>query len=235
MLCGGVLHHPSDTNDRRDQIRKYWDDFYKLAGEGVPKEESAFARHVASSCGPFDILVEFGCGSGRDAKWFATTDRCVVVATDVSHAALDLLADQKHDSEGNRLITQHVDIDDADSLASLAEFLSRKYLQSSADPKIVYYGRFLIHAIEASAQEALIKFVGSISNTDDILALEYRTSDLEAGEYAFGTHYRRPVSPHDVERQCRQVGFREVKTTISDSFAIFRQERPVVARTIARK
>jgi hypothetical protein len=97
----------------------------------------------------------------------------------------------------------------------------------------LFYGRFLLHAIDESAQNSLIGFTASELSPGDFLALEYRVAELERGQYVYGDHYRRPVDPLTVEQQCRSTGFQSVKTEVSKDFAVLEEERPLIARTLA--
>lgn len=222
-----------EAESKREQITRYWDEFYAESGGAVPVGESDFARHVKEVCERIDILVEFGCGSGRDARWFANDDQCVVLATDNSRSALELLGTHIDTSERSRFVTKHVDLYDPESLVSLATLIGELRLNSSDSPRVVFYGRFLLHAIEEDAQSAFVQFAGSQLGAGGILALEYRVRELGSSAYEFGTHYRRPVDPVEVEKSCLSAGFGKVHTEISDSFAVYKSERPLIARTLA--
>lgn len=227
-----------ERNTLQAQIAKYWESFY-ARDSGVPPSESDFARWVSQQIGSIDILVDFGCGTGRDSIWFAKSGAPHVIATDNAHAGLAAVRRRADDLGLPNLIVAQVDLNAPKSLAalknSLAEVRATALTARETHLRTVFYARFLLHAIEETAQEALLKFCAAELRAGDWLALEYRATELNAGNYVFGDHYRRPVDPELIEKSCIALGFSSVESVVSDEFAVLGDERPLVARTLAAK
>ncbi len=230
----GEIDISSTNSGNADEISTYWEKFYSAAPTTVPGDASNFARHVAERCEGIDVLVELGCGTGRDAIWLAKSGAGMVLATDGSSAALDFVQERSRSEGINSLFTRRVDLHDDDSLNWVAGWISdQRGSNGNHAPKVVIYGRFLLHAIDEPAQDNLIRFAASHLKSGDLLALEYRAKELNSEEYVFGSHYRRPVDPSLVEQSCYSFGFKTVSTEVSDEFATYKNERPLVARTLA--
>jgi len=222
--------------NQRNQLHRgiiaYWDEFYS-ADETVPTKESDFARWVTAQVPNVDCLIEFGCGTGRDSVWFTNTGIGVVVATDASKPGLAILRGRVHNTDCTNLRIMDVDLNSPISLAELSRQFNALAASRILYARTVFYGRFLLHAIDESAQSALIEFAVAHLRTGDSLALEYRASNLGGGRYVFGNHYRRPIDAEKLGAQCLTAGFSAVRTTTSDSFAGLHGERPLIGRTLA--
>lgn len=217
----------------RTAIAHHWDRFYRDLSH-VPTAESDFARWVEAKMGSLGLVLEFGCGTGRDSLWFARNPATTVFATDSSRVGLEALHRRAQELQlDERVMALRVDLNSEHSLESLSGRISDCRLRLNPGAKMIAYGRFLLHAVDQSAQDALVNFSSSILRPGDVLALEYRAQDLVCGSYVFGDHFRRPVNPRDLEAQCLLAGFSAVDTVVSDRFAVMHEERPVIARTLA--
>lgn len=209
----------------------FWDHFYAAdAMAAVPDGPTGFARYVAHNFRDVGLLVELGCGSGRDALWFGRSTRFRVIATDASLVAISRLRGQ---IPSDRLTVARVDLNCTESLNELLDTVEGLRSDESVGERAMVYGRFLLHAIDEPAQRALLEFASKVLRPGDVLALEYRARKLNSGQYVFGDHYRRPVVPADFANACYSAGFSYVKTAVSDEFAVLGAERPLIGRTIA--
>jgi len=223
--------HTHDLADEHANISRYWDDFYGTRTD-IPDAASSFAHWVADRLGGIDLLVEFGCGTGRDAIWFADFNAQFVVATDASQAALNQLESRAATLSLSNLTTLKTDLVHPRSLTELADAIAQVRNRFDSPVKKVFYSRFLLHAITEVAQQNLITFIASQFRPGDIFVTEYRAAKLESDEYVFGTHYRRPVDPDQLAQMCRSSRFTRVDTCLSKDFAVHQTERPLVGRTI---
>ena len=64
--------------------KQYWDSFYKTNHKHTP---SQFCVCVLTEINSDSVVVEFGCGNGRDTLYFASQAH-IVVAMDLSHQAI---------------------------------------------------------------------------------------------------------------------------------------------------
>jgi SAM-dependent methyltransferase len=77
--------------------RRHWNTLYARDGaRRLPQVPSPFAVECAASFAPGSLVLELGCGSGRDAAYFAERGH-TVCATDFSTVAL--AAARRHQSE----------------------------------------------------------------------------------------------------------------------------------------
>lgn len=223
-----------ESNELHREIASYWDRFYS-EDQASPTKESDFARWVTARVPNIDGLVEFGCGTGRDSVWFARAGIGLVIATDASREGLAKLRRRVHDSGPAHIFTLQVDLNSPKSLAELSGRFHALTAERKQYAQTMFYARFLLHAIDESAQAALLEFAVSHLRTGDSLAVEYRAAALGKGRYVFGDHYRRPIDPEKFEAQCVSAGFNAVRTYTSDSFSVLDCERPLIGRTLAER
>jgi len=208
----------------------YWDTFY--SGQSVPAaptEPSRFAKWVDQNLEHDVAVVEIGCGNGRDASFFAEEGRRVF-AVDRSPAAIRLVTEMAY-----RQGLQHLQAF-ALAMEELSNSLKSRDVRSLLGGReVAVYARFFLHAIAADAQEMFFDWLRAFLQEGERCFLEYRAADLSANEYEFGAHYRRPISSDDLARYCRSAGFELVSSAESCDFAPYRDERPLVGRTVVRK
>lgn len=209
------------------EASEYWREFYSSRPEQVPHEPSQFALSLSGVVPPDCTVIDIGCGTGRDSLWWAR--RQPVLAVDGSAAALEFL-DREAAKAGNLPVSIHqADLSDSASMRSLGATVDAL---RGAGAKFSVYARFLLHAIPREAEFALLSWCKSTLAPGESVHLEYRASPLEPEEYVFGAHYRRPIDPIEVEAAARELGFAHATSQVSDGFAVFKGERPLVARTL---
>jgi SAM-dependent methyltransferase len=173
--------------------------------------------------------VEIGCGNGRDASFFAKQGR-KVIAVDQSPAAIRLVTEMA-DREGLRSL-QAV----AAAVEALPDALgSRDVRRLLGQGEVAVYARFFLHAIAPDSQDSFLVWLQAFLHEGERCFLEYRAADLSADQYEFGTHYRRPVSSEELAMQCTSAGFELLSSDESCDYAPYRDERPLVGRTVIRK
>lgn len=125
----------------------YWDTFYSSFRERVPSD---FCRWV---CGEYltspRVVVDIGCGNGRDASWMALRGHNVLAVDSCAIAGKD---------------------------ADPARFMACDALDVPGTFDVVY-SRWFLHAIPYDAQLLFIKSLSSKINKNGLLALEFRTTD----------------------------------------------------------
>jgi SAM-dependent methyltransferase len=165
-------------------------------------------------------VVEFGCGNGRDAIFFASYGHDVI-GVDGSESAVQS-SSERAAALGEDLTFVCSDIDD-DALSDR--------LRGGAGPLMVY-ARFFIHAITDKEELALLNLVAAITEPGDRLAVEYRTVRDSSGEKVTGTHYRRFVMPATFQANTLARGFDVVYAVEGFGFAKYKRDDAYVARAI---
>jgi SAM-dependent methyltransferase len=210
-------------------VPDYWDTFY--SGQSIsalPADPSRFAKSVDQNLDPRVAVVEIACGNGRDASFFARQGR-KVFAVDQSQSAIRLVTEMAHRGDLRHLHAVAVAVEELNSLES------QNMRSSLGDGEVAVYARFFLHAIAADAQEAFFVWLQAFLRAGERCFLEYRAAHLSEKQYEFGSHYRRPISSDELAKHCRSAGFELIFSDESCDYAPYRDERPLVGRTVIRK
>jgi len=216
------------------RYREHWERFYR-GGYGVtaPQEPSLFARWVAERCEatePRPLVVDVGCGNGRDTRHFAGLGHDVL-GLDYADAGLaaarDLLGEQ-HDRRG-RATLRALDLNDARAVLVHAAALAR-----SAEP-VALYARFVAHAVDDHARDNLWRMAATALRRGGRAYLEFRTHRDALTEHVFEEqHYRRYLVPDEIETELKQHGGAVVHREEGRGLAPFRSEDPDVCRMVVQ-
>jgi SAM-dependent methyltransferase len=201
----------------------YWERYY-AKGSGLARPvPSQFAAFVAGELREQYRVVEFGCGNGRDALFFASYGH-QVTAIDGSSAAIE---------RGKAV---------ADALGEKVEFLTSAIdaphladLVSEAGDKTLVYGRFFLHAITSAEEQAFLGCAAELTKPGDLMAVEYRTIRDSSGVKETAEHYRRFMSPAEFQYSAIQHGFRVTYAIEGYGFAKYRQDDAYVARNLLER
>jgi SAM-dependent methyltransferase len=166
----------------------YWDDFYlSLANKPAPTYPSQFAAFTLSELQRRDqLIIELGCGNGRDALFFAQHGQNVI-GVDSSSAAIEICQQRNRYKD----------------LASFvcADFSSDELMSKIALPtpctSILLYARFFLHAITSEQEEIFFAFANTIQSTRVTIAVEFRTHIDATLSKTTDNHFRRFINPTD--------------------------------------
>lgn len=203
--------------------KNYWDAFYSSWTFRVP---SQFAALVASEyLNPGGLLLDFGCGNGRDSIFFHKYG-FKVLASDRSDVAIKSLRAYFHESDDSPDF-QIVDYSDTKDMVS--------YLNSiptSTGPRL-YYARFLLHSLDAKTLHVFIETIAAASRTGDRIAFEFRTDkdDRLSGKTS-AEHYRRGVKTHDILRFFASSRFEVLLHSEGFGYAVHKSDDAYVSRLI---
>lgn len=202
----------------------YWADYYAHHGHA---EASSFARFVHDRLGPEAVtVVDIGCGDGRDSIYFASQGR-EVLGLDRAGVAIDHAREKASQAGLDRARFEVCDLADG---AALAEVLG----EEGGRPR-VFYSRFLLHAIDARTQDALLDAVGARSRSGDSFVAEFRTDKDEKLAKAHPQHFRRYQSAADLLADLRGRGWVVDYDLESSGLAPWGDEDPVLCRVVARR
>jgi hypothetical protein len=175
------------------------------------------------------VVVDIGCGDGRDSYAFARDGRAVVgldrAAIGVAHAA------RKAEALGHasaRFVA--CDVGDADQLGSVL----RQVRADHPGQPVLFYTRFFLHAITEPVQGTLLSVVDEVAADGDVFAAEFRTDRDERAEKVHGRHYRRfqngPAFGDTLQERHRFAVRIEQE---GNGFSPYRGEDPQLYRVIA--
>ncbi len=206
----------------------YWTDYYAHHGHA---EASSFARFVHDQLGADPVtVVDIGCGDGRDSIFFATRGR-QVLGLDRAEVAIEHAREKARRADLDRARFRVCDLADQSALGEALE----DQVQEAVDRPLVLYSRFLLHAIDARTQEALLDTVDARSRPGDRFVAEFRTDkDAELAK-AHPQHFRRYLNAAELLADLRTRGWIIEHDVESSGLAPWGDEDPVLCRVIARR
>ena len=172
---------------------------------------------------PGKMLIDLGCGNGRDSMFFCRNG-LKVTAVDSSQGAIESF-------DENMPI-----------FAVCNNFIKTKALKC-----IDYdycYARWSIHAINKEGQDELLPNIFYSLKKGGLFFSESRTiNDVKYGqgeslglhEYICDHHYRRFLDPDAFIEQLKNTGFEIIYCEESDSFSVMGDDSPMLIRVIAKK
>lgn len=212
----------SPPHDHRD----YWDAFYASPRRSdVPGDPSDFARWSSARMVAGSTVVEVGCGTARDALWFAAHGY-PVRAYDYSTAAIQLA----RAAVGARSLEAHfriLDLYDRDGV--VAEAADCAHLAGHR----VVYARFMLHALEPDGQRNLFDFAAQTLGGSGAFYCEFRTGKDRGEQHVFGEHFRSYPEPEAVLAALEGAGAVIVHHEEGHGMAVYRDEDPHVCRLVA--
>jgi tellurite methyltransferase len=212
---------------RESTDEAYWASYYKT---GVaPEEPSLFAKYVLGKyVHPGDSMIEFGCGNGRDARFFAAKG-VNVLAVDICAPEIEELV-KKNGTHPNL----HYEINDFTEL------------EKREQPIDIVYSRFTLHSVDAEGQKRALKWTSANLSKLGRLCIETRGQKNEIyklGEpvedekdaFIYNDHYRRFVDFGEFTKDIEQTGLKIVEGEERTGFAPFEDTDYHFIRVIAQK
>lgn len=205
--------------------KKYWEEFYNQ--EKMPFRPSLFSNFVRNNyVKKNDLLIELGCGNGRDAFYFAQSG-VNTVAVDQCQNEID------HLNSINRFNNLSFECGDFTSLT---------------DEKLynAVYSRFTLHSIAEEQEDRVFKWASSVITKQGYMCIEVRGLKnelyrqgipVEGEENAFihDNHYRRFL---DMVKVCKKLERKDFKIRLCQEqkgFAPFQGNNDTFMRIIAQK
>lgn len=222
----------SEKVDSEELNIEYWNEFYsKVKIQG----ESTFCTYTKQKINKNTIVVDIGCGSGRDTFSFAR-EGYEVIGIDRSEEAIKL---NKHLCE--ELIFSNLKIN-FDSIDIADEYRLSNYFENLCQTAtknkkvIVIYLRFLLHSINESTEKILFSTLSRYLRNGDYLAAEFRTIEDQQRDKVYNDHYRRFIVAEDLlYRLENEYNFREIDFYKGTGLSVFNNEDPYLARMIMEK
>ncbi len=215
-----------------EATRQYWNAFY--TGHDIHEASPFF--HVVQRAFSHDFLVvDVGCGSGRDAFSFATSGY-EVCAFDQSETVISKNNDKIVSLASNDVQLSFEVIDLSDPV-ELQRFFARVRLQATVKKKyLLIYMRFLLHAIDESTQQILFDVLSQELVTGDGMAMEFRTIEDQFLNKTYQNHFRRFIDSEklvdEMNIQHRMDVFHFVKGT---GYSKYNDEDPYLAQLLMIK
>ena len=222
-----VLESEKERARFKEGIVEYWNKTYTQ--NAPPTEPSSFAHFCFENyVDKGDCILEFGCGNGRDAFFFAQTN--TVTAIDPSSVAI----------EGNKKHALQTTFND--NIEFKEGIFGEVALSPDSETDIVY-SRFVMHAMNEESENIALQEASSALKTGGLFLLEFRTINDELANKGFSIgsnekvtdHYRRFIDSSIFIEKLKMHGFDIVYFIESIGLAKLGDDDPVVARIAARK
>ena len=216
---------------------KYWSRHYKNENknENINIEPSPFAKWCYSRHGEEmarGILVDVGCGNGRDTFFFAEKGvKCIGIDLALPEIIL------KHE---NCIYAR----DNLGDLSSVKDPVS--------NPVSTVYSRFSIHSVDKKTASNFFKRVYEILRPSGLLMIEarsildklYGNGDPVSGEnhaFVYGAgggsepHYRRFIDKVELKNELEEIGFKILYCHERSEWAKHNGDNPHVVRIVASR
>ena len=211
--------------------KNYWEIYY--SDNKAVDFPSPFAEYCVSQGLISDsIIVDIGCGNGRDSFYFVNNSAKEVVGIDQSEV---VIAKNIKNIDNLEKPFQNKIKFNAGNFVNPESYVG---LNSN-----FYYSRFTFHAITNNEQLKFIAMLSEIMNSGDICAIEARTINdktLNQGVKTskntnFTDHHRCFSNPNEVIQTIIDSKFELVYFEESVKFAIYIGEKPSVMRLIFKR
>jgi SAM-dependent methyltransferase len=200
--------------------KNYWNEFYSEKKALVPSNPSRFAILTKDLVPSTSVLIDFGCGNGRDSIYFSE-HMYKVYAIDASQEATRIVGSSELHN-----ITQLLG-----STEVLGDLL--KSLNDTSAP-IVLYARFLLHAIDDETENSLLKIMHKFKHKLHYICLEYRTIEDSQLTKEFGEHFRRYINHESLIASLKNLGFSIYSTSKGRGFSIYGSDDPYLGRIVIK-
>lgn len=199
---------------------EYWDHYYDRQRVDARRLPSQFATFVAGELDDRHRIIEFGCGNGRDSLFFASHGHDVI-GIDGSAPAI----------EHCRTAAERIGEDATFIQSSVTDpgLGSRIPVRETAT---VVYARFFLHAITEQEEQDFLRLAADLTDTGDLMAVEYRTVRDQRQVKVTEAHYRRFMEAHEFHRIAWEHGFTVSYTVEGFGFAKYRDDDAHVARSL---
>lgn len=206
-------------------VFKYWENFYSSKGEFENLPPSQFSVFTMSEIRHLDtLIIEFGCGNGRDSAFFSKYGMRLV-GIDSSKSAINIC---KNMNLENAQFYQ-ANASDGNTLKKI-----RSQISDSKDGPTIY-ARFFLHAINQQEETEFLKNCMSLINKRGRIFLEFRTEKDQRLQKITTDHYRRYISPAEFMHTCSTMGLKIIYFVEGFGYAKYKDDDAHVARVIIEK
>ena len=210
--------------DEAARTKAYWDKFY---AQTWYSDSSTFCRYVAESSYFRDAVLDLGCGNGRDSFGFAKRAG-KVVAVDQSQVAVETGNKKAAESGLPHLSFVQCELQDGEKLARVIADL-----KAQAPQGVLFYCRFVLHAIDEPTQDVLLSAVAAGLRPNDVFAAEFRTAKDADKDHVHGDHYRRYQDAPTLARELSSRWGLTVRVyQEGNGFSPYKDEDPELCRMI---
>ena len=206
----------------------YWTNFYAHTEFTTA---SSFCDFVMGQPDLPGVVIDIGCGDGRDSYAFARAgrdvtglDRAEIGVQHASKKALEVVG-------GDKARFFACDVAEPGDFRRIVEQVRADH----GDVSILFYSRFFLHSITAETQRTMMTVLSEVSRPGDAFAAEFRTDRDALLEKIHGAHYRRYQNAQKFAQALTdRYRFTVVVEQEGNGFSPYNGEDPYLYRVIAR-
>lgn len=204
---------------------RHWEDYYHSGN--VPALPSQFAVFALGEC-PADIIIDVGCGNGRDSLYFARRN-IPTLGIDASEKAMAVCEAKAASEKLDHAVFMRSDVAAPDLAKRIREHVGE------TQRSVLLYSRFFLHAIDEQHQDAFFSLARALmKNRPGWIALEFRTPADAVRQKVTPDHYRRYVPMDGVLAASEGAGFVTLYSVEGRGMAKYKADDAYVGRVLAR-
>ncbi|MBO6518900.1 MAG: methyltransferase domain-containing protein [Rhodospirillales bacterium] len=207
----------------------HWDKTYQ--NYELPNYPSQFAVFVCDYLDNKQNIIEFGCGSGRDALFFAGLG-FKVSGFDGSKVGIERCIGNTPDDVSSRPAFKHLRIDGDWSGEQLAEISAGIRSSLDTSQRTLVYARFFLQSITKEEQQNFLDLLLALDVRNMMCAFEFRTLRDEGQSKITQPHYRRFIDSLQLLKEMDSRGFNIEYFVEGFGLAKFKTEDAHVARVV---
>jgi SAM-dependent methyltransferase len=213
-----------------DNNSEHWESFYSGY---INLEESTFCTKIKETFQDKYMIVDIGCGSGRDSFSFAKSG-IEVIGVDRSQEAISKNLGITLERNLSKFASfERIDLSDEKELNRLLNTILIK--SKNSGNTIILYLRFLLHAVDEATQDLLLDVIASKLPSGSFFVAEFRTIEDENIVKTYDDHYRRFICAETFRDTMIERGFLINEFYKGVGLSKYKEEDPYLARVIAEK
>ena len=210
------------------KTKSFWDSFYKDRNNEKITDASSFARFVCDFVKANSLVIDMGCGNGRDSRYLNLFND--VVGIDQSDEAIESCRAQGGSIAGatKTLDFRVLSVEDE----NICQIFKTEFIRSERK-SIFVYARFFLHAIDKTQYARFWDFAQCLNRDYSVsVGVEFRTNEDEKNFKQFPGHFRTYLDPNAVVADAELRGFRVREILQGYGLAKYKDEDPHLARII---
>ena len=210
------------------KTKSFWDSFYKDQNNEKITDASSFARFVCDFVKANSLVIDMGCGNGRDSRYLNLFND--VVGIDQSDEAIESCRAQGGSIAGatKTLDFRVLSVEDE----NICQIFKTEFIRSERK-SIFVYARFFLHAIDKTQYARFWNFAQCLNRDYSVsVGVEFRTNEDEKNFKQFPGHFRTYLDPNAVVADAELRGFRVREILQGYGLAKYKDEDPHLARII---
>jgi SAM-dependent methyltransferase len=165
------------------KTKNFWDSFYKDQNTQKITEASSFAHFVCEFIKADSLVIDMGCGNGRDSRYLNLFND--VVGVDQSVEAIEFCRTQSRSiAETTKTLDFRVlPIEDE----NFCQIIKAEYIETKKE-NIFVYARFFLHAIDQTQYERFWDFAQCLNHDfRSRLASSFALTKMKKTSHSFQT------------------------------------------------